>query len=190
MTLSPEDFVCPVCKQTDRVEKVSTVYAAGISTGAYSGGTTGIGISSGGAIGVGAAHTNLTSVMQTQLSWRLAPPPRPLPPTAKWRGGTIGLLIFLAFAWLIGFAATAASEITAKGIGIAVILLSIAGTIGLITSMQPERAKKVEYARHVMRWQQARANWERLYYCGRNDIVFLPGVPDACVPAHEIYRLL
>jgi hypothetical protein len=190
MQHSSEDFICPVCKQIDRVEKVSVVHAAGTSTGAYSGGTVGIGVA-GGTIGLGGAHTNLTGMSQTNLSQRLAPPAPPPPPEGA--GCFVGGLLFLLLiAGMVGLETALTTEISnTRLIAAAVVVACAAGFAGIITiTSRSARVKKAKHAEQVARWQQAIMNWERLYYCGRNDIVFIPGMAESCVPAYELYKLL
>jgi hypothetical protein len=188
MQHSPEDFTCPICKQIDRVEKVSAVYEAGTAIGAYAGGTVGVGLA-GGVVGVGMAQTNLTGTTQTNRSLRLAPPPPPPPPQGA--GCAMAGLLFLSLVvGLIGLG-MALSDNTEHLVGAALFVVGAAGFVSIVVVIgRNARVKKAEHARQVARWRQAVANWERLYYCGRNDIVFIPGNPETCVPAYELYKLL
>ncbi|GHO95205.1 hypothetical protein KSF_052530 [Reticulibacter mediterranei] len=188
MQHSPEDFTCPICKQIDRVEKVSAVYEAGTSIGAYSGGTVGVGMA-GGVVGVGVAQTNMTGMSQTNRSLRLAPPPQPQLPQGEGCG--VGLLLFLCFAvGLVGLGMALADN-SERLIGAALFTVCTAGFVSLLVVLgRKSRIKKAEHAQQIVRWQQAVANWERLYYCGRNDVVFIPGNSETCVPAYELYKLL
>jgi hypothetical protein len=189
MQHSPEDFACPVCKQIDRVEKVSAVYEAGTSIGAYSGGTVGVGLA-GGVIGAGMAQTSLIGTTQTNRSLRLAPPPPPPPPQGAGCG-MAGLLFLCLVAGLIGIGTLTVEGNTERLIGVALFVMGAAGFVSIvIVNGKNARIKKAEHAQQTVRWRQAIANWERLYYCGRNDTVFIPGNPETCVPAYELYKLL
>lgn len=188
MQHSPEDFTCPVCKQIDRVEKVSAVYEAGTSIGAYSGGTMGVGLA-GGVIGVGVAQTSLTGMNQTNRSLRLAPPPQPPPPQGE--SCLFGGLLFLCIGGGLLGLGMAFSDKYEHLVGAILFVACVASFVGLlVVANRNSRIRKAEHARQIERWRVAVANWERLYYCGRNDVVFIPGNPETCVPAYELYKLL
>jgi hypothetical protein len=189
MQHTPEDFTCPVCKQIDRVEKVSAVYEAGTSIGAYSGDTVGVGLA-GGVIGVGMAQTSLTGTTHTNRSLRLAPPPPPPPPPGAGCG-MAGLLFLSLVAGLMGLGILTVEGNTERLMGVVLFVAGAAGFVSIvIVTGRSSRIKKAEHARQVERWRVAVASWERLYYCGRNDVVFIPGNPETCVPAYELYKLL
>jgi hypothetical protein len=189
MQHSPEDFACPVCKQIDRVEKVSAVYEAGTSIGTYAGGTVGVGLA-GGVVGVGMAQTSMTGMNQTNRSLRLAPPPQPAPPQGE--SCLFGGLLFLCLVGgLIGVGIIPSGDNPTRLIGAGLFVACIAGFVSLVVvANKNSRIRKATHAQQIARWRQAVASWERLYYCGRNDIVFIPGNPETCLPAHELYKLL
>jgi hypothetical protein len=39
-------------------------------------------------------------------------------------------------------------------------------------------------------WERAMATWRQLYYCGRDDVDFVPGKPGTLVPAEQMARIL
>lgn len=188
MQHTPEDFACPVCKQIDRVEKVSAVYEAGTSIGAYSGDTVGVGLA-GGVVGVGMAQTNMSGTTQTNRSLRLAPPPQPPPPQGE--SCLFGGLLFLCIlGGLLGLG-IAFSDKYEYLVGALLFVACTASFVGLlVVANRNSRIRKAEHARQIGRWRVAVANWEQLYYCARNDTVFIPGRPETCVPAYELYKLL
>jgi hypothetical protein len=143
----------------------------------------------GGVVGVGVAQTNLTGMNQTNRSLRLAPPPQPPPPQGE--SCLFGGLLFLCIAgglFGVGMAYSGKSELLIGAVLFVVCVVSFVSL--LIVANRKSRIRKAEHARQIGRWRVAVANWERLYYCGRNDVVFIPGNPETCVPAHELYKLL
>jgi hypothetical protein len=70
-----------------------------------------------------------------------------------------------------------------------VLSLPIA-VIVIIAKVNEAKARKEWVAFANPRWQGARRLWNELYYCARNDIVFLPGEQNAYAPASEMERLL
>src|SRR5579859_491109 len=85
---------CPLCGRVDRVEKVTSVYQAGSSTGNYSGKTTGVG-SAGGKLVVMNGRTELSGVQQSWLSQKLTPPDSPAVRIGR-RGSSWTPLLILA----------------------------------------------------------------------------------------------
>ncbi len=69
----PASQRCPKCGGT-AFKKFSLIYEEQRSTGTAKSSTLGVGMSSGGAIGVGGASTSTNSVMLTDLARRVAPP--------------------------------------------------------------------------------------------------------------------
>lgn len=49
---------------------------------------------------------------------------------------------------------------------------------------------KAKAQTQVPAWERAMATWRQLYYCGRDDMVFVPGKLDTIVPAEYMARLL
>lgn len=139
---------CPKCGRIDRVQKVTAVVAAGISTGL--GGT--------------------RSVLMSQ---RLAPPDRP-----EVRS-TFGALYFVLVisATVVGLGAIVNPHVfAALRVGVPVPLLFL-GTAVLATAWallaRVRRHARVRWER--AHWETAIARWYDLYYCGRDDGVYLPG---------------
>jgi len=136
------------------------------------------------------AQTSLTGMNQTNRSLRLAPPPPPPPPRGE--GCLFGGLLFLCLmGGLIGVGIVLAENTAPQLAGVGLFVACAAGFTGLlIVANKNSRIRKAAHAQQIARWRQAIANWERLYYCSRNDIVFIPGNPETSLPAHELYKLL
>ncbi len=197
MQSSPGDFVCPVCKQIDQMKKVSVVYNAGISSGSYAGATAGIVAGRGVMVG----HSQLSGIAQTNLSQRLTPPSPPARPRGRGCLATAGIIVsavigaiplqILVAILFIPHKPLSADDVSTITIMSVIVCLCAITVMGIMVVTRPKiRAQKAEYARGVQRWYEAMANWERLYYCERDDVVFYPGVISSCVAAHEMYRVL
>jgi len=156
--------VCPLCHKNDQVQKVTSVVASGSLSGHHS---------------VEGYEGHSSS--QTDLSSKLAFGPLPEPNDAA---GCIGMgclfivaLVVAAFAVFV----TANTKGSVSGaissnmtpfvliVSIPVVCLVIIFLIARVRANNRKDFKKSQAAHERMR-----APWERLYYCHRNDVVFLP----------------
>lgn len=141
-------IACPKCGRIDRVQKVTAVVAAGISTGL--GGT--------------------RSVLMSQ---RLTPPERP--DDHRTFGGLYVVLVISAAVLGLG-AIVDPHAFGALRVGVPVPLLYLGmATLAAIWALLAgiRRRARVRWAR--AHWETAIARWYDLYYCGRDDGVYLPG---------------
>jgi hypothetical protein len=152
--------VCPKCGREDLIQKVSGVYAAGISTT-----TVQVPV----VPGVDAyGSTTKTMPVSSGLSQRLKPPAYPGDKEPQVSGGC-GLVILAVGGiggWLVTVEASTGIQILAGLIGIAALTFTY-------THFMYEPEVK-EYHRLRSMWQRARPIWDRLYYCSRDDCVFDP----------------
>lgn len=178
--VDPQNFNCPMCGQVDRVEKVSAIVGAGTSSGLYGGHTSSIGLMAG--------------VSQTALSQKLSPPSRPVY-DSPWGTGTkvsIGILIVMAGMDII-FTATANPPESASQLlsSLFFLLLFLVPLILIISSKsRTAQRRKAQYDAAIPIYTAAYKKWNELYYCGRNDVVFILGQARTCVPASEMSQLL
>ena len=166
-----ESSSCPKCDKGDLVRKVSTVHRAGLSSGFYSGHVwTDEGLDS----------VSLSGHTQTALSRLFNPPKEP-------RSRTWGGIALVAFGlWCLA----ALSPLFCYGLfslfvrfelaGLA--LVAVAVLIGLLYVFLPlwfglrkVNSKRLRFPVEKARWERAKHRWERLYYCARDDGVFIPG---------------
>lgn len=148
-----------------------------------------------------ASSTLINATEQSNLAKRLSPPREPQEPELNRPGfgewysnavGTVGLVVSIAgLLWL------------AKPWG---VIGGIVGVIGgmvvsvtlfflfesLVFGSSRKRAKeqfeieKQKYARDILAWEKAEQRWETMYYCYRDDVVFVPGENAAVTPNHLI----
>ncbi|MBJ3812074.1 hypothetical protein [Streptomyces flavofungini] len=174
---------CPECQLNDRVAKVSAIVAAGTST--TTGSTTGWspGISADGDFTFSLPFGSSDQVTATELSRKLR--------LAEERGDgadAFGAFLFFAlstglvvlFAWGVG-------EPDFKASTAAVVLLSALGCLTLSVMLAVIHDKSSQRAKE--RNQRARAVWETLYYCQRDDVVYVPRQPSRCVPSDRMSDL-
>lgn len=172
---------CPKCGRIDQVQKVSAVVSSGATTGQYTGSGMGFGSTYGRHGSV--ANTlmfggaTLTGGQETVLSQRLAPPMQPVYEKARivWDTNSQLALALCIIGGVVGVpVAMIALSTSSLGclIGLAIFGLSLVA----IVSARRAHAKDVRafYASENPRWQAAIDKWNDLYYCGRDDLVFIP----------------
>ncbi len=193
--------VCPTCKQSDQIQKVTSLYASNTkewketSTGIDSWGNT--------------TTTEHLRTAHTSLGLKLKLPDEPSGPThpGLWYGiggivvffiGTIlcplalvpfGFIVplgTLASAFLPDGSALPAWLVSALVIGVptlCVIVLGVGAIIWLGSKVKQRfdrdmvkyREKKSAFERDELpRWQRAKSRWEQLFYCMRDETLFIP----------------
>ena len=197
--------ICPTCKQTDQIQKVTSLYASNTkewketSTGIDSWGNT--------------VTTEHLRTAHTSLGLKLKPPEEPASPThpGLWYGFGGLILVFLcsilcpialsvagAIAPLIGGLIGASTLlpdlagmpvwlVTSLALGLPMICF---GVIVLVSGVwlgsklksrfekdiKTYREKKLVFDRDEFpRWQRVKARWEQLHYCLRDETLFIPG---------------
>jgi len=138
------------------VIKVSSIFTSGFShTTAQSGPTLGVGLYKG-KLGVGIGGGSSSSgISVSELSMRLKPPEKP-----KGLGCIIPFLVCFGGGFLLTIAVND------------IVIPMILGAIGFIfwmVRLKLSRDKKMEIYDSLM------AEWNSMYYCQRDDVVFIPG---------------
>lgn len=179
---SSQATVCPLCKKTDDIRKVSTIIAQ--TTSIYS-------------------RSQYQIAPQNLLTHYLKPPsPPPLKSTGSTSWSFVLIVLFLVCIWLvIGFIALNVLIIWANGLHTTSLLLInlvdeypmelifqvLLGTEFLVVLLfllyvsrgAARKAKEAllqrENDERSGRWKQAMDRWNAMYYCYRDDVVFLPG---------------
>jgi hypothetical protein len=89
----------------------------------------------------------------------------------------MGALILLGISGLCGCISLSASSDIGSGRGVAVLIAIVCGLIGIViwVSSNDSHKKRVEQVQQVEipRWEKAMARWNQLYYCFRDDSVFI-----------------
>ena len=207
---------CPTCKQTDQIQKVTSLY--GVNTKEwYETRTT--------TDSDGHSHTYQEKhEAHTQLGLKLKPPQQPPQPSHPgiWYGiggfvafillSTLCPIVFVPLSFLIPLAGTASALIpsiqglptwliSAAVIGLPALCVLVAGIAILVwlgikvkqrfdRDMKNYRDKKAIWDRDEMpRWQRAKERWEQLYFCMRDETVFIPAEKKA-ITADDMVKYL
>ena len=200
--MSQNRIVCPKCGRADAIRKVSSIVLAGTTQSET--------------FGYGAARidgethfidTRGYATTSTGLANRLAPPPRPAKP---WSLGCVGVLLFgrigvtlgvLAFVSVVSFCTLPLLYDSVYRESRALILLPILVFVGaavrllwwigrsVVREGRTVRNRQSSYPYEVEQWERAMDRWRELYYCSRDDGVFLPQRTNL-VPATNMKALL
>ncbi len=194
--ISLEAFArCPQCGRNDRAEKVTAIRKSQVREIS---GTTEVAESytdSEGQVRSRMRTVPTSSTEASVLAQRLDPPPQPKGPsggssclpTAVFIGAA-GLFLSGLFCTLSSFTAVigaSASDDRIAGIASLVFLAgpAIAISVGMVFLARRLRAKAAEEKqveleesrRRLAEWQMAMDRWNAMYYCFRDDGVFIPG---------------
>ncbi len=207
--------ICPKCKQTDQVQKVTSIHAANTkewketSTGIDSWGNT--------------VTTEHLRQAHTSLGLKLKLPDKPAGPIhpGLWYG-IGGLVVFIlasilcplalvpfsfivplagAISFIPNISGLPAWAISAAVIGLPTLCFILIG-LGLLIwlgskiktrfeqDMKNYKDKKAVFDRDELpRWQHAKARWEQLYFCMRDETLFIPAENKA-VKAEDMEKYL
>ncbi len=172
--MTPQDLRCPQCDQIDAVSKVSGLVSSG--TASYS-------------------QTHLAS----RLDFPFSPPSQPPPYESPWGCGYVVFIIFAGFVTFLAslFAGPDPLPLIIFSVVVFVVLVIIVTNRNVREARNRKESVEAAHQRWAVakqRWERAGMVWHKLYYCSRNDIVFLPperpGESTVYAPASEMERLL
>ena len=155
------EIVCPKCNKDDKITKVSSVFTNGVRAESSSGPGIGIGLV-GGKIGIGLGGSSSSGISVSQMSMRLRPPDLPK------RMGAIKILLISALVYGVLFCLVATLDSSG-------ILGFIAFPLPIIVAIVLFRQDSKSYAEKMDHYSYLKSQWDNLYYCERDDIVFRPG---------------
>jgi hypothetical protein len=168
---------CPLCDSNDQIRKVTTVVNEGTASRSSEHWTRGT---------LPVQYPDV--VASTDLAQRLRLPAPPSPTTepgiesAMGCGAAIGLAI-------IG---VIISVVTRSGAAVNICLtLGVLGSIGWVSFVLiRHNTAKRQAAEEMKGWPTVRRAWEDLYYCYRDDAVFLGSNPSKSAPSKAMHMLL
>lgn len=182
-------ILCPKCGRSDAVRKVSAIVAQGTQTSE----TAGLGL------GLGNHSLDLmpfvgTSTSRSALAMKLAPPAKPAKPmgygwVALFTLGRLALALFVglllagatlcSFPLLINNYSVNRMLLLIPLIINAVFILAAVLWIGrsVIRELRATRRDSDSYETKLQAWRSTGERWQNLYYCVRDDEVFLPEEP-------------
>lgn len=163
-SMADEALRCPKCWLADRVQRLPSVYASGAPTG----------------------RTDVNIAGQPTLDRRLAPPPRPTAPrvpgvpvviaaVALIVGGvslTIGLWDKSSQLGTPEYGAVVAMGRAFVLAGIFALVVGVSFVISVIPGHLRNRGR---FRQELSRWDRKMEVWNRLCYCTRDQVLFMPG---------------
>lgn len=162
---------CPNCHQIDKVEKVSSIYNAGVSSGRTVGSIK---------IHKYRGKQKMSGTTQTLLSRKLAPPALNPPALINRRqktrsDGSIGCMALFLFVVAMLLTPLGVIEKILAIIGFLIVQHFLTSSTQATNASQLRTAQLAQQKQQkVDSWQKATNLWNELYYCYRCDIVFDP----------------
>lgn len=166
---SPMD--CPKCHRVDSVSKVSAIVQGGIHQIK-------------GQFNTGASYESYHGTQWSDLALRLAPPtkPRPATPFADLTWWIIGVTIVSApgiFCILTAIAPAIANEqkmtlverLITLVVGLFIVIIPVTFFVLWLSKKNSRDAKDLEA---MAQWEYSIRRWDQLYYCSRDDCLFIP----------------
>lgn len=189
--------VCPECDKDDRIQKLTSITAAGEASGTFSGPSVGV-TRMDGKWGTAGSYTTLSGTSMTRLARKLLPPQEPKEPVAAGALYVVLALILWAFslaaivggAFLFVAAALDSSQEFGRFVALAAgpinCILGIAMMMGgffLVRQQgKSQDAARARYSVEKPAWEQSMTKYHRSYYCSRDFIVFDPETGDTAKP--------
>ena len=176
--MADETLRCPKCWLADRVQRLSSVYASGVSTG----------------------RIDVNGAGQPPPDKRLAPPPRPKAPRLPGVPVLIGAVALLVGGVSLTFGLWDKSSLlgppedgTIVAMGRAFVLAGIlalaVGTSFVISVIPGYLRNRGRFRQELSRWERKMEVWNRLCYCTRDQVLFMPGSRQSLRPG-QLHALL
>ena len=167
---------CPECHRNDRAEKVSAIVNRDTVQISGSSQSTSTYVDRNGYTRRETSDNPFSGVQQSNLAARLSPPAKP-----EAKGACLRYLLYLPVLWIgiicfAGLVLPGNSDLPLKtlaGVGLVVSILLLVWITLSIRNVN--RKAKEKQAQEMARWNKAVARWEQLYYCHRDDVLFVPG---------------
>lgn len=175
--------VCPACKKDDAIQKLSAIVSGGHVTGTF----------------YERSGSTLSGNTISELARLLAPPAPPRELMSRSCFGVVLLFLLISlisgcFGYVFVFSLIClttgceSEEIWAHFAGIISAIIS-AGVVVYVYNLRDRRVyeemkrkDEVRYKRERSIWDAKMEQWERLYYCFRDDVVFDSKTGDSCHP--------
>jgi predicted RNA-binding Zn-ribbon protein involved in translation (DUF1610 family) len=158
---------CPSCQRNDRSEKVSAILKNQTSQSQGVVSQQKLYTDAKGNTHIKTENVPVQTTQTSDLARRLAPPPRP---TLKPKGVTINGVLIVAIIMLVLGAVVQRVVFIILAIGLFVLWF-------FLRMREGEKTKQSQVSNNdaEQQWNLAMSRWEKLYYCGRDDIIFIPG---------------
>ncbi len=194
---SNQQVVCPKCQRSDSVQKVMAIVAGGTKVIEERGG---IDIDT--EYGMDVIPLTYSSVARSNLARKLAAPERPLQTrsygcvaalfiTRLGVALVVSVILVSLFFCSFPFLAATYAQNNALFIGILIAGFGIIG-LSLFSSIRAgwrqahsTSEQRNSYDARVQAWEDSYERWQQLYFCFRDDGVFLPG-QSSFVPVNQM----
>lgn len=169
-------MACPVCLRADKVASVSGIRLSQTQQVTGSTPVSNTHTDKDGKTHSSVSYANFSGTQITNLAKELTPPSKPTKPS-KHGCGT--WFLFFLIIGMIGqlFYIVANNEGKLLEICILIILIGLffwwLATYIKVENMYPANLEKFE--KDIINWEKAIVNWDHLYYCSRDNCVFIPG---------------
>lgn len=182
-TTHTQGIKCPQCNKDDKVQKVTAIVAGQrheISGGSWN---TQVYIDKEGKKRSEDHYVPYSATQMSVLAQHLSPPTEP--DAGSNTGGIVGTIGLLGVAALCGCMGLSAGE-QSVGLIVGAIVLGIVG-VGVFISTNNNYKERLDHVQRVEkpRWRRAKERWDKLYYCSRDDIVFIPS-ENKSVPLYQM----
>ena len=185
--VSNQRVVCPKCQRSDNIQKVTVIVAQGTKVIEERGG---IDINTD--YGMDVLPLTYSSVARSNLARKLAAPEKPLPTRTygciaalfiSRLGAGLVVCVMLMGLFFCSFPILAATYAQNNSLFVGVLVAGF-GLLGLILfssiragwrQIRLTSEQRNSYDARVQVWEDSRKRWQQLYYCFRDDGVFLPG---------------
>jgi hypothetical protein len=194
---SNQQVVCPKCQRSDNIQKVTAIVTQGTKVIVERGG---IDIDTN--YGMDVIPLTYSSVARSNLARKLAAPEKPLQTRSHScvaalfitrLGVTLVVSVILVALFFCSFPFLAATYAQNNALFIGILIAGF-GIIGLLllssirAGWRQARSTSEQrnfYDARVQAWEDSYERWQQLYYCFRDDGVFLPG-QSSFVPVNQM----
>ena len=164
--------ICPVCQKDDAVQRVSTLVAAGQSSGTFSGPSGGVTYSNG-KWGSVSGYSTLSGSTTSNLARSLASPAKPTKDSGAIQMGC-GYVALFAVAVLLLSPIFLDGLLPTSLIVAGILFYGIPGLLFLRSGARKRKLADERYPQVLAKWEEALTRWQRLYFCHRDGIAFDP----------------
>jgi hypothetical protein len=209
-SMSDDQIICPICRNANKIKKISGIYHSGKVVGVSVTPIVGVGTS----VNPGTISTSVVSGVstsksysQTYLSQMFTPPSEP---EVIHRSGGFGATLLVMIGSLVfvfcSYMVISELPLVFKGVHLLpfdvflIVAPAISGVLGLLIAIRNFRIARLKKntvenqtleldRQNHLKWEQRKAIWDRLYYCETHDIVFDP-LTKKNFPPKEMHLLL
>lgn len=199
---------CPLCKRNDQAEKASAILNKQISQSEHIEARQQVYTDMKGRAYTRTVNVPVQTVQASNLAQRLTPPCAPNTKSQNWP--VILLLLFGILFFVLGSCCSLSgilgllkTSLNSSDFGTRLTNLFAYGflpfflSVGLFFLWNFSRRKEKERLQleqidindAYKRWQYAKSRWDKLYYCGRDDVVFIPG-EKISAPINDMFKLI